>query len=201
MILIGIAGGSGTGKTSVVDIIIDKYFENAIAISLDSYYNDNSHLSPEERKKLNFDHPSAFDYDLLHKHLNLLKKSKIILKPTYSYIERTRQQETLKVYPSELFFIEGILLYFDDRITNLFDYRFYIDLDEMDRLDNIIKRDVKDRGRDPGEITKRFYEEVNPMHKKYVESQKNKVNYVINCRDLNETGAIIYNQLKSVNLC
>ena len=201
MKLIGIAGGSGTGKTTIANSVKRTSPEETTIIPLDSYYNDNSLLTPKERIKLNFDHPSAFDFNLIYEHLILLKKGHTIEKPTYSYIERTRQKETEKIIPNKTLLIEGILLYHDNRITDLLDYRFFIDLDEKSRLENIIKRDVKERGRNKDEITERFYSEVNPMHNTYVEKQKLKSHLVLYNTDINKTINIVVNQIKSKNIC
>lgn len=199
MKIIGIAGGSGTGKTTVANAVGDVL--SATIISLDSYYNDNSHVSPTGREHLNFDHPSAFDFDLLFEHLNLLKKGFSIDIPFYSYIERTRLKKTRKVKPDEIILIEGILLYHDKRVIDLLDYKFFIDLEEKKRLENIIKRDTKERGRSENEIIERFYREVNPMHKQFIEGQKPKADLVLKDTSLNNLINVIINHLKFNKLC
>lgn len=194
------AGGSGTGKTTIAKAV-KKLLPAITIISLDSYYNDNSHLSLNEREKLNFDQPSAFDFDLLLEQMRLLKKGFSVEKPIYSYIRRTREKETETIDVNDIIFIEGILLFYDNRITDLLDYKYYIDLDEKIRLENIIKRDVSERGRKKEEVVERFYKEVNPMHSQYVSEQKLKADMVFNDVSLSKIVNKIINQLKSEKLC
>ncbi len=201
MKLLGIAGGSGTGKTSITNALKNEFVETITILSLDSYYNDNSLLAPKEREKLNFDHPKAFDFDLLYNHLTSLKKGVSVEKPTYSYIERTRKKETETISPTNLIILEGILLYHDERIANLIDFKYFIDLDEHSRLKYIIKRDVEERGRTEKEVTERFFREVNPMHNNYIEAQKKYADFIFTNSNLADVKKTILTHIKHKHLC
>lgn len=196
MKFIGIAGGSGTGKTSIANMIKTQLANRVTIIPLDSYYNDNSHLLNKEREMLNFDHPSAFDFDLLYEHLCLLQQGIPVEQPTYSYIKRTRKKESITVNATEIFILEGILPFYDNRISKFLDIKFFIDLDENNRLNNIIKRDVEERGRNKEEVIDRFHKEVNPMHIKYIDSQKQKSDFILNELDLEIASKTIINHIK-----
>ncbi len=135
MIIIGIAGGTGSGKTTVVRRIIESLSENEVAVlPLDSYYKDSSHVPVEERQNINFDHPSAFDWDLLSKHISMLRKGEAIEQPVYSYLTCTRQKETVHVEPRKVIIIEGILALSDRRLCKQMDLRIFVDADPDERL-------------------------------------------------------------------
>jgi uridine kinase len=173
MLIIGICGGTGSGKTTVVNKILDILPENQVAIlSQDSYYKDNSNLSIEERKSVNFDHPDAIEFDLLLDHINELKKGHTIQKPIYSYITCTRSAETIPVESKDVILIEGILLFTDERIRNICNIRVFVDAPADERLMRVIKRDTVERGRDIEQTLKRYLDTVKPMHEQFIEPTK-----------------------------
>lgn len=173
MLIIGICGGTGSGKTTVVNKILDILPENQVAIlSQDSYYKDNSNLSIEERKSVNFDHPDAIEFDLLLDHINELKKDHTIQKPIYSYITCTRSAETIPVESKDVILIEGILLFTDERIRNICNIKVFVDAPADERLMRVIKRDTVERGRDIEQTLKRYLDTVKPMHEQFIEPTK-----------------------------
>ena len=173
MLIIGICGGTGSGKTTVVNKILDILPENQVAIlSQDSYYKDNSNLSIEERKSVNFDHPDAIEFDLLLDHINELKKGHTIQKPIYSYITCTRSAETITVESKDVILIEGILLFTDERIRNICNIKVFVDAPADERLMRVIKRDTVERGRDIEQTLKRYLDTVKPMHEQFIEPTK-----------------------------
>ena len=173
MLIIGICGGTGSGKTTVVNKILDILPENQVAIlSQDSYYKDNSNLSIEERKSVNFDHPDAIEFDLLLDHINELKKGYTIQKPIYSYITCTRSSETIPVESKDVILIEGILLFTDERIRNICNIKVFVDAPADERLMRVIKRDTVERGRDIEQTLKRYLDTVKPMHEQFIEPTK-----------------------------
>lgn len=173
MLIIGICGGTGSGKTTVVNKILDILPENQVAIlSQDSYYKDNSNLSIEERKSVNFDHPDAIEFDLLLNHINELKKGHTIQKPIYSYITCTRSVETIPVESKDVILIEGILLFTDERIRNICNIKVFVDAPADERLMRVIKRDTVERGRDIEQTLKRYLDTVKPMHEQFIEPTK-----------------------------
>lgn len=150
MIIIGVAGGTGSGKTTVVRKIYEKLPKGEVgAISLDSYYKDSSNVPVEDRQKINFDEPAAFDWELLIKHLKQLKAGESIEMPTYSYLTCERQKETVHMDPHDVVLIEGILVLADKRLRNMLDIKVFVDADGDDRLIRVIARDCIERGRTP----------------------------------------------------
>lgn len=173
MFLIGIAGGSGCGKTTVVRRIVENLDERQVGlIPQDSYYKDNSHLPLEERQKINFDHPDSLEFDLLIKHLNMLKQGKKIHQPTYSYLTCTRNDETIEMEPHKVIIVEGILIFTQPTLRRLFDIKVFVDAEPDDRLSRVIRRDMEERGRGVDQILKRYYEMVKPMHTQFIEPTK-----------------------------
>lgn len=173
MLIIGICGGTGSGKTTVVNKILEILPENQVAIlSQDSYYKDNSNLTIEERKSVNFDHPDAIEFDLLLQHINELKKGNTIQKPIYSYITCTRSAETIPVESKEVILVEGILLFTDERIRSICNIKVFVDAPADERLMRVIKRDTVERGRDIEQTLKRYLETVKPMHEQFIEPTK-----------------------------
>jgi uridine kinase len=173
MLIIGICGGTGSGKTTVVNKILDILPENQVAIlSQDSYYKDSSNLSLEERKSVNFDHPDAIEFDLLLQHINELKKGHTIQKPIYSYITCTRSAETIPVESKDVILIEGILLFTDERIRNICNIKVFVDAPADERLMRVIKRDTIERGRNIEQTLKRYLDTVKPMHEQFIEPTK-----------------------------
>lgn len=173
MIIIGIAGGTGSGKTTVVRRIIESLSENEVAVlPLDSYYKDSSHVPVAERQNINFDHPSAFDWDLLSRHISKLRKGEAIEQPVYSYLTCTRQKETVHVEPRKVIIIEGILALSDRRLCKQMDLRIFVDADPDERLIRVIQRDVIERGRTAEAVMDRYVRVLKPMHLEFIEPAK-----------------------------
>jgi len=170
MLVIGIAGGTGSGKTTVVKKIIESLPKGEVTIlSQDSYYKDNSHLPLEERQKINFDHPDSLEFNLLGEHLKALKQGKSIQEPVYSYLTCTRSEETNTVKPSDVIIVEGILLFTQASLRELFDLKVFVWADDDDRLTRVIKRDIVERGRDVQTVLNRYDKTVKPMHLQFIE--------------------------------
>ena len=173
MIIIGIAGGTGSGKTTVVRKITEQLPPNEVAvISQDSYYKDNSHLPMEQRKEINFDHPDAIEFDLLTQHLSELSIGNSIEEPEYSYLTCTRSKETTTVYPKSVLIVEGILVLTDAPLRKMFDIKVYVDCDSDLRLCRVIQRDIIERGRDVQQVLTRYEETVRPSHMQFIEPTK-----------------------------
>ncbi|MGC9341692.1 MAG: uridine kinase [Bacteroidales bacterium] len=173
MFLIGIAGGSGCGKTTVVRKIIENLPLGQVGLlPQDSYYKDNSHLPLEERQKINFDHPDSLEFELLIKHLKLLKAGKTIHQPTYSYLTCTRNEDTITLEPKKVIIVEGILIFTQPDLRKLFDIKVFVDAEPDDRLSRIIQRDMEERGRVVSQVLQRYYEMVKPMHTQFIDPTK-----------------------------
>ncbi|MCD4745280.1 MAG: uridine kinase [Bacteroidales bacterium] len=180
MLIIGIAGGSGCGKTTVVQKIIKGLPEDAVSvISQDAYYRDNGHLSTKERAKINFDHPSSIEFKLLIEHLDLLKKDKIIEMPIYSYLTCGRAKETIPVEPKRVIILEGILILTNPRVRERLDIKVYVDADADDRLMRIIWRDIEERGRSFRQVLEHYDNFVKPMHLQFIEPTKRYADIII----------------------
>lgn len=179
MLIIGIAGGSGSGKTTVVAKIMDTFPQREVAvINMDNYYKDNRNLTDEERVAYNFDHPDAFEFDLLVKHLKQLKEGKAIEEPTYDYITSSRQKETIHIEPKHVIIVEGIMLFYDKRVRDLCNIKAFVDAEPDDRVLRIIKRDMEERGRNVTDVMER-YSLVKAMHDQFIEPTKKFVDIII----------------------
>lgn len=173
MIIIGIAGGTGSGKTTVVREIVASLPEGEVAVlPLDSYYKDSSHVPVEERQSINFDHPNAFDWDLLSEHISMLRRGEAIEQPVYSFLTCTRQPETIHIEPRKVVIIEGILALSDKQLCDLMDLRIFVDADPDDRLIRVIQRDVIERGRTAEGVMERYEKVLKPMHLEFIEPAK-----------------------------
>ncbi len=173
MLVIGIAGGTGSGKTTVVNKIINSFAPGEVAvIPQDSYYKDSSHIPMEERSKINFDEPAAIEWTLLVEHLRELKAGHPIEMPTYSYLTCTRQEETVTVTPTDVVIIEGILVLNDPVLRDLMDVKVFVDADPDERLIRVIARDCIERGRTPQMVIDRYQDVLKPMHCQYIEPSK-----------------------------
>ena len=180
MFIIGIAGGTGSGKTTVVRKIKERLpMEEVGIISQDSYYKDSSHIPPEERQKINFDEPAAFDWDLLITHLKALKAGKAVEMPTYDYITSTRQKETVHFTPKEVVLVEGILVLSDRRLGHMLDIKVFVDADSDDRLIRVISRDCIERGRTPQSVIDRYEKVLKPMHQQHIEPAKRYADIIV----------------------
>jgi uridine kinase len=180
MLIIGICGGTGSGKTTVVNKILDILPSDHVTIlSQDSYYKDNSNISIEERKHINFDHPDAIEFDLLLKHINELKKGNSIEKPIYSYITCTRSPETIHIESKEVILIEGILLFTDKRIRDICNVKVFVDAPADERLLRVIKRDIIERGRNVEQTLDRYTDTVKPMHDQFIEPTKRYADIIV----------------------
>lgn len=173
MLIIGIAGGSGSGKTTIVNEIVKGLPKKSISIiPLDSYYKDNSHLSEQEKKLINFDHPSSFEFNLINEHIDLLKKNQSIEMPIYSYITCSRAKDTITIHPTDIIIVEGIMTFANETLRNKFDVKIFVDTDVDDRLMRIIERDVVERGRNYKQAMQHYSLWVKTMHETYIEPTK-----------------------------
>jgi uridine kinase len=180
MLIIGIAGGSGSGKTTVVRKIIRALPGSSVSvISQDAYYWDNGHLTAEERKKINFDHPSSIEFDLLIDHIDRLKKGETIPMPVYSYVSCARAAETVAVKPTKVMIVEGILVLTNAELRERMDIKIYVDADGDDRLMRIIQRDIEERGRSFMDVLRHYEHFVKPMHMQFIDPTKRFADIII----------------------
>lgn len=178
--VIGIAGGTGSGKTTVVRKIVEALPKDSVAVvPLDSYYNDTTGLTDEERKEINFDHPDAFDWKLLIKQVNELRERRPIEQPTYSYIISNRLPETIHLDPKPVIIIEGIMTLLNKRLREMMDLKIYVDCDSDERLIRNIKRDTIDRGRTVTMVMERYQQVLKPMHEQFIEPTKRYADLII----------------------
>ena len=180
MYIIGIAGGTGSGKTTVVRKIVEALPVDKISlIPQDSYYNDTTHLTMEERRRINFDHPDAFDWELLTHQIEELRNGRAIEQPTYSYIESNRLAETVHVEPCEVIIIEGIMALFKKELRDLMDLKIFVDADPDERLIRVIQRDTVERGRTTQMVIDRYLDVLKPMHEEFIEPTKRYADLII----------------------
>ena len=180
MTIIGIAGGTGSGKTTVVKKIVQALPPHYVAVvPLDSYYNDTSHMTDEERKHINFDHPDAFDWKLLVKQIQQLRNGEAIEQPTYSYILSNRLPETVHVEPKPVIIIEGIMTLINKKLRDVMDLKIFVDTDSDERLIRNIQRDVVERGRTVDLVINRYLDILKPMHEQFIEPTKKYADLII----------------------
>ena len=180
MTIIGIAGGTGSGKTTVVKKIVEALPPHYVAVvPLDSYYNDTTEMTEEERHAINFDHPDAFDWKLLIKQVNELRKGNAIEQPTYSYIKCNRLPETIHVEPKPVIIIEGIMTLLNKKLRDMMDLKIFVDADSDERLIRNIQRDIVERGRDVKMVLDRYLEVLKPMHEQFIEPTKRYADVII----------------------
>ena len=180
MYIIGIAGGTGSGKTTVVRKIIESLPENQVTlIPQDAYYNDTTPLAMSERRKINFDHPDAFDWSLLTSHITALKAGCPIEQPTYSYLECNRLKETIYTEPREVVIVEGILSLCQKELRDLMDLKIFVDADPDERLIRVIQRDIIERGRTAEMVMNRYIDVLKPMHQEFIEPTKRYADLII----------------------
>lgn len=173
MLIIGIAGGTGSGKTTVVHQIMNELPDTEVGvISQDSYYKETHNLSFDERALINFDHPRAIDFELLEKHLKALKAGETIDQPVYSFIQHNRTDDTVSTHPRKVMIVEGILILTNPELRELFDIKIYVHADSDERLIRRLKRDISERGRDIDEVLNRYQTTLKPMHEQFIEPSK-----------------------------
>lgn len=180
MLIIGIAGGSGSGKTTVVKAITDQLKERVVVIPQDSYYKDLSHLTEQEKRDHNFDHPDSIDFDLLCHQLKELKEGKTIEQPVYSYITCGRSKdETVTVKPADVIIVEGILIYTCPKLRKQMDIKLFVDADDDDRLMRVMSRDIVERGKTVEWVIERYTKTVKPMYLQFIEPSKRYADIII----------------------
>jgi uridine kinase len=180
MLIIGIAGGTGCGKTTVVNQILNELPDGEVEVlSQDSYYKDTSHLPYEERVKINFDHPKSIDFKLLRSHLSTLKSGKSIEQPVYSFVDHNRTKETITTHPRKVMIIEGILILTKPKLRDMFDIKIFVHADSDERLIRRLKRDISERGRDLNEVLSRYQNTLKPMHQQFIEPMKEYADIII----------------------
>ncbi|MCX7861819.1 MAG: uridine kinase [Bacteroidales bacterium] len=203
MLIIGIAGGTGSGKTTVVKKIIQQCRGNdVVVLPQDSYYKDNSHLPLEERLEINFDHPDSVEFDLLVKHILELKEGKSIEMPIYSYLTCSRSNETITIYPKNVIIVEGILIFTHAPLRSLCDIKVFVDAEADDRLIRVIKRDIVERGRSVDKVLDRYLKTVKPSHLQFIEPTKRYADIIVpqggdNTVAINILSQIIEQKLKN----
>lgn len=179
IMIIGIAGGTGSGKTTLTQRIQEVFDRDVVILSHDYYYKGNKHLAFNERLKLNYDHPDAFDTDLLMEHLKKLKEWESINHPVYSFVEHTRIDETVKIEPTKVIVIEGILIFESQELCDLMDIKVFVDADADVRIIRRLLRDVKERGRSIDTVIDQYLNTVKPMHEQFVDPSKKRADIII----------------------
>ena len=180
MLIIGIAGGTGSGKTTVVNQILKELpTDEVCVISQDSYYNATDNLSYEERTKINFDHPRAIDFDLIIQHLKELKAGNTVDQPVYSFVTHNRTKDTITTHPRKVVIVEGILIFNNEELRDLFDIKIFVHADTDERLIRRVRRDINERGRDVNEVLSRYQNTLKPMHQQFIEPTKNYADIII----------------------
>ena len=180
MFIIGIAGGTGSGKTTVVNKILERIPASRVALlPQDSYYKDSSHLPMEVRQQINFDHPDSLEFELLVDHLRQMKRGRTVEQPIYSYLSCTRSDETIRVEPRDVVIVEGILIYTHMPLVNEIDLKVFVDADADDRLGRVIQRDMQERGRNVEQVLERYELTVKPMHLQFIEPSKRVADVIV----------------------
>lgn len=180
MLIVGIAGGTGSGKTTVVRKVMETLTgQEVIVMPQDAYYRDNSHIPEEQRQNINFDHPESVEFELLIDHLRLLKKGTPVEMPVYSYLTCLRSKESITLKPAEVVIVEGILILTDRDLRELFDIKVFVDADADDRLGRVIKRDIIERGRSVFQVLERYHNTVKPSHLQFIEPSKRYADIII----------------------
>lgn len=189
MLIVGIAGGTGSGKTTVVNKLMDALpGGEVVVIPQDSYYKDNSDIPLEERQKINFDHPDSVEFTLLIDHLKHLKKGKSVEMPIYSYLTCVRAKETITIKPAKVVLLEGILILADPGLREMLDIKVFVDADADDRLGRVIQRDIVERGRSVMKVLERYHDTVKPSHLQFIEPSKRYADIIIPGGGENQVG-------------
>ena len=186
---IGVAGGTGSGKTTVVKRIVEALPPHYVAVvPLDSYYNDTTGMTEEDRRAINFDHPDAFDWTLLIDHVKRLRRGEAVEQPTYSYLISNRLPETVHVEPKPVILIEGIMTLVNKELRDMMDIKIFVDTDSDERLIRNIQRDVVERGRTVEMVIDRYLDVLKPMHEQFIEPSKKYADIIIPLGGENKTG-------------
>jgi uridine kinase len=189
MLIVGIAGGTGSGKTTVVTKIMDNLPNGEVVVMpQDSYYKDNSDITLEERQKINFDHPDSLEFTLLIDHLKQLRKGKSVEMPIYSYLTCVRAKETIPIKPAKVVIVEGILILADKGLRDMLDIKVFVDADADDRLGRVIQRDIVERGRSVLKVLERYHDTVKPSHLQFIEPSKRYADIIIPGGGENQVG-------------
>lgn len=189
MLIVGIAGGTGSGKTTVVNKIMERFpNEQVLVMPQDAYYKDNGHISLEERQKINFDHPNSVEFSLLIDHLDRLKRGECVEMPIYSYLTCLRAKETITIRPARVVLVEGILVLADSGLRNMMDIKVFVDADADDRLGRVIQRDIVERGRSVLMVLERYHDTVKPSHLQFIEPSKRYADIIIPGGGENQVG-------------
>jgi uridine kinase len=189
MLIVGIAGGTGSGKTTVVNKLMDVLpGGEVVVIPQDSYYKDNSDIPLEERQKINFDHPDSVEFTLLIDHLKQLKKGKSVEMPIYSYLTCVRAKDTITIKPAKVVLLEGILILADPGLREMLDIKVFVDADADDRLGRVIQRDIVERGRSVMKVLERYHDTVKPSHLQFIEPSKRYADIIIPGGGENQVG-------------
>lgn len=200
-VVIGIAGGTGSGKSTITDAIKRKVEDKITVLTQDSYYKSFGHMTLEERHRINYDHPETFDNEFLVSHIKLLKKNKPINMPTYDYASHMRTDKTIQKKPSKIIIVEGILIFENKALRDLLDIKIFVDTDADLRILRRIERDIKERGRSLKSVIKQYYSTVRPMHIDFVEPSKRYAHIIIPEGGQNEIGIdMIVSKIKDINL-
>ena len=200
MLMIGIAGGTGSGKTAVVNKITEQFPQGEVAVlSHDSYYFDNSNLTPEERRTKNYDHPDSIEFDLMINHIKKLKNGEAIYQPIYLFITCSRQNETKRIDPKKVLIVESILCLTNKFLRNLMDIKVYVDCDPDIRLSRVILRDIKERGRNIEQVLIRYENTFRPSHLQFIEPSKHFADIIIPQGGLNQVAInILTNHINQI---
>ncbi|HNW57987.1 MAG TPA: uridine kinase [Bacteroidales bacterium] len=189
MLIVGIAGGTGSGKTTVVNKVMEAFpNDEVIMVPQDAYYKDHSNIPLDERQKINYDHPDSVEFELLIDHLKQLKKGRPIEMPGYSYLTCTRAKETTKINPARVALVEGILILTDPELRKMLDIKVFVDADADDRLGRVIQRDIVERGRTVHMVLERYHDTVKPSHLQFIEPSKRYADIIIPGGGENQVG-------------
>ncbi|MDC1106037.1 uridine kinase [Prolixibacteraceae bacterium] len=201
MIVIGIAGGTGSGKSTVVRRIIENLSDSKVSVlAQDSYYKDNSDMPLEERQKINFDHPEAFEWDLLIQHIEDLHQGKVVQQPIYSYLTCTRSEDTIPVKPQKVVIVEGILCLGQSKLRDVMDIKVFVDCESDIRLSRVIQRDIVERGRNVQQVLDRYEDTVRPSHLQFIEPTKQYADIIVPQGGENHVAIDILTQFIQKNL-
>ena len=180
MLVVGIAGGTGSGKTTVVNRILERMPEDKVTIlPQDAYYKDNSLLKMEDRQEVNFDHPDSVEFSLLIEQLAQLKAGQAVQRPIYSYLTCTRSEDTIPIEPRPVTILEGILILTNEELRKLIDIKVFVDADADDRLSRVVSRDIQERGRSVNKVLERYDKTVKPMHLQFIEPSKRYADIIV----------------------